>query len=152
MWWERVWELNAFDCHPKPLRVQASNASLSPLISLSLSLKLNNATLIRLSIGTMPSLIPLDNLLGAFFLGVVLSAMCEAAFDCVTRIRNWQDGCRLYGVTCLQVYSYFSQHCESDKPILRYFVGGLFHLCNVFITRCQGCRASVRTTWAPPLA
>jgi len=28
-------------------------------------------------------------------------------------------------VTCLQVYSYFSQHCESDKPILRYFVGGL---------------------------
>jgi len=26
----------------------------------------------------MPSLIPVDNLLGAFFIGVVLSSMCEA--------------------------------------------------------------------------
>ena len=26
----------------------------------------------------MPSLIPVDNVLGAFFIGVVLSSMCEA--------------------------------------------------------------------------
>jgi hypothetical protein len=29
----------------------------------------------------MPSLIPVDNLLGVFFLGIVLSSMCEAALN-----------------------------------------------------------------------
>jgi len=51
----------------------------------------------------MPSLIPVDNTLGASFVGVVLSSM-------------------LYGVTCLQVYSYYSQNCKDDRPFLKYFV------------------------------
>jgi len=51
----------------------------------------------------MPSLIPVDNILGAFLIGVVFSSM-------------------LYGVTCLQVYSYFSRHSENDKDFLKYFV------------------------------
>ena len=68
------------------LHVQASsNTYLFSLLSLSLPLKLTSATLVCTHIGIMPSLIPLDNLLGAFFLGVVLSSMCKAAFNFVTR-------------------------------------------------------------------
>ncbi|KAH9171009.1 hypothetical protein EDB89DRAFT_1974645 [Lactarius sanguifluus] len=50
----------------------------------------------------MPALIPVDNVLGAFFLGVVFSSI-------------------LYGVTWLQVYSYFSKHCEGDRLFLKSF-------------------------------
>ena len=49
---------------------------------------------VRAYIGTMPSLIPLDNLLGAFFLGVVLSSMCEAASDFfLPEIDETEAGC-----------------------------------------------------------
>ncbi|KAH9075602.1 hypothetical protein EDB83DRAFT_2351262 [Lactarius deliciosus] len=51
----------------------------------------------------MPALIPVDNILGAFFLGVIFSSI-------------------LYGVTWLQVYSYFSKHCEGDRLFLKSFV------------------------------
>ncbi|KAH9005791.1 hypothetical protein EDB86DRAFT_2824889 [Lactarius hatsudake] len=50
----------------------------------------------------MPALIPVDNVLGAFFLGVIFSSI-------------------LYGVTWLQVYSYFSKHCEGDRLFLKCF-------------------------------
>ncbi|KAI0297483.1 hypothetical protein B0F90DRAFT_886832 [Multifurca ochricompacta] len=57
----------------------------------------------------MPSLIPVDNVLGAFLIGVALSSI-------------------LYGVTCLQVYSYFSRHCENDRLFLKFFVAVLLIL------------------------
>ncbi len=34
----------------------------------------------------MPSLVPVDNLLGAFFLGVIFSAMCEATLNILSEI------------------------------------------------------------------
>ncbi|KAH9044586.1 hypothetical protein EDB85DRAFT_470596 [Lactarius pseudohatsudake] len=57
----------------------------------------------------MPALIPLDNVLGVFFLGVVLSSI-------------------LYGVIWLQVYSYFTQHCKGDRLFLKCFVALLLIL------------------------
>ncbi|KAH9055292.1 hypothetical protein EDB87DRAFT_1339557 [Lactarius vividus] len=51
----------------------------------------------------MPALIPVDNVLGALFLGVTFSSI-------------------LYGVIWLQVYIYFSQHCKDDRPFLKCFV------------------------------
>ncbi|KAH9081754.1 hypothetical protein EDB83DRAFT_577812 [Lactarius deliciosus] len=51
----------------------------------------------------MPALIPLDNVLGVFFLGVIFSSI-------------------LYGVIWLQVYSYFTQHCKGDRLFLKCFV------------------------------
>ncbi|KAH9064965.1 hypothetical protein EDB87DRAFT_1178895 [Lactarius vividus] len=57
----------------------------------------------------MPALIPVDNVLGAFFLGVIFSSI-------------------LYGVTWLQVYSYFSKHCKGDRLFLKSFVALLLIL------------------------
>ncbi|KAI9437006.1 hypothetical protein H4582DRAFT_374568 [Lactarius indigo] len=57
----------------------------------------------------MPALIPVDNVLGAFFLGVIFSSI-------------------LYGVTWLQVYSYFSKHCKGDRLFLKCFVALLLIL------------------------
>ncbi|KAH8977198.1 hypothetical protein EDB92DRAFT_842595 [Lactarius akahatsu] len=51
----------------------------------------------------MPAQIPVDKDLGVFFLGVVFSSI-------------------LYGVIWLQVYSYFSKHCEGDGLFLKCFV------------------------------
>ncbi|KAH9178817.1 hypothetical protein EDB89DRAFT_1928606 [Lactarius sanguifluus] len=51
----------------------------------------------------MPALIPLDNVLGVFFVGVIFSSI-------------------LYGVIWLQVYSYFTQHCKGDRLFLKCFV------------------------------
>ncbi|KAH9056847.1 hypothetical protein EDB87DRAFT_1166790 [Lactarius vividus] len=51
----------------------------------------------------MPALIPVDNVLGVFFLGLIFSSI-------------------LYGVIWLQVYSYFSQHCKGDGLFLKCFV------------------------------
>ncbi|KAH9052950.1 hypothetical protein EDB83DRAFT_2395117 [Lactarius deliciosus] len=50
----------------------------------------------------MPALIPVDNVLGVFFLGVIFSSI-------------------IYGVVWLQVYSYFSQHCKGDGFFLKCF-------------------------------
>ncbi|KAH9012808.1 hypothetical protein EDB85DRAFT_2296552 [Lactarius pseudohatsudake] len=57
----------------------------------------------------MPALIPLDNVLGVFFLGVIFSSI-------------------LYGVIWLQVYSYFTQHCKGDRLFLKCFVALLLIL------------------------
>ncbi|KAH8976871.1 hypothetical protein EDB92DRAFT_1043410 [Lactarius akahatsu] len=54
----------------------------------------------------MPALIPVDNTLGALFIGTVLSSI-------------------LYGVTWLQVYYYYSDHCSRDRWPLKYFVAFL---------------------------
>ncbi|KAH8993027.1 hypothetical protein EDB92DRAFT_525283 [Lactarius akahatsu] len=51
----------------------------------------------------MPALIPMHNTLGALFIGTVLSSI-------------------LYGVTWLQVYSYYNSHCSRDRWPLKFFV------------------------------
>ncbi|KAI9453084.1 hypothetical protein BJY52DRAFT_865717 [Lactarius psammicola] len=54
----------------------------------------------------MPALIPVHNTLGALFIGTVLSSM-------------------IYGVTWLQVYSYYNSHCSRDRWPLKSFVAFL---------------------------
>ncbi|KAH9075021.1 hypothetical protein EDB83DRAFT_2312479 [Lactarius deliciosus] len=54
----------------------------------------------------MPALIPVDNTLGALFIGTVLSSI-------------------LYGVTWLQVYYYYNDHCSRDRWPLKFFVAFL---------------------------
>ncbi|KAI9453075.1 hypothetical protein BJY52DRAFT_864935 [Lactarius psammicola] len=54
----------------------------------------------------MPALIPLHNTLGALFIGTILSSM-------------------IYGVTWLQVYSYYNGHCSRDRWPLKSFVAFL---------------------------
>ncbi|KAK7012988.1 hypothetical protein R3P38DRAFT_2788966 [Favolaschia claudopus] len=55
------------------------------------------------------SLIPLDNTLGAWLIGLIVSSV-------------------LYGITCLQVYLYFTKSSSRDRTILKAFVMGLFLL------------------------
>ncbi|KAH9028443.1 hypothetical protein EDB83DRAFT_1900106 [Lactarius deliciosus] len=54
----------------------------------------------------MPALIPVDNYLGALLIGTLLSSI-------------------VYGVTWLQVYSYYSTHCSDDRWPLKSFVAFL---------------------------
>ncbi|KAH9037734.1 hypothetical protein EDB84DRAFT_1480127 [Lactarius hengduanensis] len=54
----------------------------------------------------MPALIPMDNTLGALFIGTVLSSI-------------------IYGVTWLQVYSYYNSHSSGDRWPLKSFVAFL---------------------------
>ncbi|KAH9029785.1 hypothetical protein EDB83DRAFT_1859665 [Lactarius deliciosus] len=54
----------------------------------------------------MPALIPVDNTLGALFIGTVLSSI-------------------IYGVTWLQVYSYYNTHSSGDRWPLKSFVAFL---------------------------
>ncbi|KAH9028441.1 hypothetical protein EDB83DRAFT_1900520 [Lactarius deliciosus] len=54
----------------------------------------------------MPALIPVDNTYGALFLGCVLSSI-------------------VYGVTWLQVYSYYNSHSSKDRWPLKSFVAFL---------------------------
>ncbi|KAH9027106.1 hypothetical protein EDB85DRAFT_145756 [Lactarius pseudohatsudake] len=54
----------------------------------------------------MPALIPVDNTLGALFIGTVLSSI-------------------LFGVTWLQVYYYYDDHCSRDRWPLKSFVAFL---------------------------
>ncbi|KAH9166644.1 hypothetical protein EDB89DRAFT_190783 [Lactarius sanguifluus] len=54
----------------------------------------------------MPALIPVHNTLGALFIGTVLSSI-------------------IYGVTWLQVYSYYNGHCLRDRWPLKFFVAFL---------------------------
>ncbi|KAF8148139.1 hypothetical protein K438DRAFT_1472977, partial [Mycena galopus ATCC 62051] len=55
------------------------------------------------------SLIPLDNSLGAWLIGLIVSSV-------------------LFGVTCLQVYLYFTRHCARDPVFLKTFVALLLAL------------------------
>ncbi|KAK6988097.1 hypothetical protein R3P38DRAFT_3229648 [Favolaschia claudopus] len=55
------------------------------------------------------SLIPLDNFLGTWLIGLILSSV-------------------LFGVTCLQIFLYFTKYCSRDRGILKIFVLFLFAL------------------------
>ncbi|KAJ7453611.1 hypothetical protein B0H11DRAFT_2070476 [Mycena galericulata] len=57
----------------------------------------------------MPSLVPLDNLLGAAFIGILISTA-------------------VYGITCLQGYIYYSENSSDDNRHLKTFVGVLISL------------------------
>jgi len=59
------------------------------------------------TIAARHSLIPLDKLLGPWFIGLVVSSV-------------------IFGVTCLQVYMYFTKYCSRDGTALKAFVGCLF--------------------------
>ncbi|KAK6988090.1 hypothetical protein R3P38DRAFT_2805098 [Favolaschia claudopus] len=60
------------------------------------------------------SLIPLDNLLGVWLLGVILSAV-------------------LFGITCNQMFLYFTKYVTRDSVFLRTFVIFLFVLDSVHL-------------------
>ncbi|EJD50439.1 hypothetical protein AURDEDRAFT_58227 [Auricularia subglabra TFB-10046 SS5] len=57
----------------------------------------------------MPALIPVDDTLGAAFVGHILSSA-------------------VFGVTCLQVYEYYTENCSGDSKLLRLFVAGIMAL------------------------
>ncbi|KAF8130920.1 hypothetical protein K438DRAFT_1999175 [Mycena galopus ATCC 62051] len=63
------------------------------------------------------SLIPLDNSLGAWLIGLIVSSV-------------------LFGVTSLQVYLYFTKHCARDPVFLKTYVALLLALdaCNLALT------------------
>ncbi|KAF8257667.1 hypothetical protein EI94DRAFT_1266885 [Lactarius quietus] len=54
----------------------------------------------------MPAIIPVDNTLGALFIGAILSSI-------------------VYGITLLQVYSYYNNHASRDRWPLKSFVAFL---------------------------
>ncbi|KAL1725643.1 hypothetical protein EV714DRAFT_287755 [Schizophyllum commune] len=53
------------------------------------------------------TLIPLDNLLGAGFVGILASAV-------------------VFGITCLQIYLYYTEHATRDSGKFKVFMGLLF--------------------------
>ncbi|KAJ7747619.1 hypothetical protein DFH07DRAFT_962410 [Mycena maculata] len=62
----------------------------------------------------MPALIPVDNFLGIALIGLVLSTI-------------------VYGITCLQVFSYYTKYSNRGGLFLKTFVGDvmaldMFHL------------------------
>ncbi|KAE9400690.1 hypothetical protein BT96DRAFT_975198 [Gymnopus androsaceus JB14] len=58
--------------------------------------------------------IPLDNQLGAAFIGIIISTA-------------------IYGITCLQVYHYYTKHCERDGVGFKIFVGLLLVLDSLHV-------------------
>ncbi|KAJ6584457.1 hypothetical protein B0H19DRAFT_1249424 [Mycena capillaripes] len=58
------------------------------------------------TIAARHSLIPLDKILGPWFIGLMVSSV-------------------IFGITCLQVYMYFTKHCARDPIGLKVFVGCL---------------------------
>ncbi|KAH9053232.1 hypothetical protein EDB87DRAFT_276284 [Lactarius vividus] len=91
----------------------------------------------------MPALIPVDNTLGALFIGTVLSSV-------------------IYGVTWLQVYSYYNNHCSRDRWPLKSFVAFLMLLdtanlvfstyttYHIGITNFGDYRSNTFKTWSRP--
>ncbi|KAE9404410.1 hypothetical protein BT96DRAFT_935755 [Gymnopus androsaceus JB14] len=57
----------------------------------------------------MTTLIPLDSTLGVALIGIILSTL-------------------LFGITCFQVYMYYTQYCSHDHLVLKLLVAGLFTL------------------------
>jgi hypothetical protein len=72
----------------------------------------------------MPALIPVDNTLGALLIGTVLSSMCVRLItgylsqDLIEPDRLSS----IYGITWLQVYSYYNSHSSRDRWPLKFFV------------------------------
>ncbi|KAI0312786.1 hypothetical protein OF83DRAFT_1027102, partial [Amylostereum chailletii] len=62
----------------------------------------------------MPSLIPLDNILGVAYIGIIVSTA-------------------VYGITCLQVYLYYTEHSENDGCFLKTFVAVLMVIDSIHV-------------------
>ncbi|KAH9060074.1 hypothetical protein EDB87DRAFT_662054 [Lactarius vividus] len=69
----------------------------------------------------MPALIPVHNTLGALLIGTVLSSI-------------------IYGVTWLQVYSYYNSHCSRDRWPLKSLVRP-YLLCPMLGILMKPCRS-----------
>ncbi|EPS94584.1 hypothetical protein FOMPIDRAFT_58317 [Fomitopsis schrenkii] len=66
----------------------------------------------------MPSLFPLDNFLGVLFVGIIVSTV-------------------LYGVNCLQAYTYYTRFCAADNrwlQLLVIYLYGVFLACRALDT------------------
>jgi hypothetical protein len=61
----------------------------------------------------------LDGLLGALLIGVVLSSMWVVMNLFTMSVTQF---CRIYGITWLQVYLYYTQHSSKDRTFLKAFV------------------------------
>jgi hypothetical protein len=70
----------------------------------------------------MPALIPVDNTLGALFIGTVLASMCVSLSILLQDLIKRDRRSSVYGVTWLQVYSYYNSHCSRDRWPLKSFV------------------------------
>ena len=99
----------------------------SPILS-PLSL-LSTRSLVSLSwlllASCMPALIPLDKTLGALFLSTVLSSTCVAVCNTLSQDLIEPEPDRpfsVYGVTWLQVYSYYDRYSSRDLWPLKSFV------------------------------
>ncbi|KAH8976868.1 hypothetical protein EDB92DRAFT_1823049 [Lactarius akahatsu] len=76
----------------------------------------------------MPALIPVDNTLGALSIGAVLSSITPSQ-DLIAPDRPSS----VYGVTWLQVYSYFCGYCSQDRWPLKSFVAVMAYALSLVI-------------------
>ncbi|KAH9075591.1 hypothetical protein EDB83DRAFT_2312048 [Lactarius deliciosus] len=67
----------------------------------------------------MPALVPVHNTLGAFFIGTILSSTTLLDLIEPDRVSS------IYGITWLQVYSYYNNHSSRDRWPLKSFVAFL---------------------------
>ncbi|KAJ6488159.1 hypothetical protein C8R47DRAFT_1320543 [Mycena vitilis] len=114
----------------------------TPNLSVFSSIRISTCTSLR-SISPPAMLIPLYNTFGAWLIGLIVSAV-------------------LFGVTCLQVYLYFTKHCTRDPAFVKSFVALLlsldtFHLAltshvmySATITNFGEYTQLVRPTWSFP--
>ena len=70
----------------------------------------------------MPSSTQLDSILGATYIGIVISAMYVLAVNYWKPSAHFVSIGSIFGVTCLQVYLYYTEHSASDGRFLRVFV------------------------------
>lgn len=69
----------------------------------------------------MPSIVPLDSSLGAEFIGIIISTVCVAQLSlCTPKIDHRNSS--IYGISCLQVYLYYTEHSTRDPKFLKIFV------------------------------
>lgn len=72
----------------------------------------------------MPADMALDKTLGAVFVGILVSAVYVAklAHMLTVCLSLKPQICRIYGVNCLQVYLYYTEHSCKDARLLKVFV------------------------------
>lgn len=73
----------------------------------------------------MPSLVALDNTLGALLIGVIISAMYVSDQYVIDGMKAHKVD-RIYGMTVLQIYNYFSEYGRIDSKYLQLFVSALW--------------------------
>jgi hypothetical protein len=79
----------------------------------------------------MPSLLSLDEYTGAALIGLLLSSMCALSVMLPVADTH-RHPLSVYGITLLQVYSYFVDHPETDGKLLKIFVRGLLRAQEIY--------------------